>query len=160
MKGYIMTCEPLSYEMQTDVVQELFSSLTKSIKKAMDAYAEELLIERIEVRTFELLTPIYMATSEVKSFRDMIDIYYINDIEVDSKILHSFYYRLEDTKDKIEDILDKEEFNRLSPIIGDRLHSALGELYAELVNISFDISLKIGESCIGSESNYDFLKEA
>jgi len=155
-----MICNAFSYETQSNVMQELFLSLTKSVKKAMSAYTQEFLLEKIEVKTFKLLIPIYMATSEVKSFRDMIAVYYINDIDVDSRVLNYFYERLEESKDKVELLLDKEEFYKFSPIIADRLRISLEELYNELVNVSFDISLKIGEYCIGSESNYNFLEKA
>jgi len=155
-----MTYSNFSYETQGNVIEELFSSLSKSMKNAFSAYKKELLLESIQTKTFKLLQPIDRATSELKSFRDMIALYYINDIEVDSKVLNIFYDDLEESKDKVECLLDEEAFTKLSPVIGDRLHIALEELYVELVNISFDISLKIGESCIGSESNYHFLEEA
>ena len=156
----VMTCSTLNYEIQGNMVQELFDSLKSSVKNAIHAYGEELLLKNIQTKTFRLLTAMYMATSELKSFRDMIAVYYINDIEVDTKVLNMFYDDLEENKDRVESLLDEGAFAQLSPIIGDRLHIALEELYVELVNISFDISLKIGESCIGSESNYHFLEEA
>jgi len=42
------------YEQQ-NIANELFNSVTKSIKKAISSYQEELLLKEIETRTFILL---------------------------------------------------------------------------------------------------------
>jgi len=147
------------YEQQ-NIPNELFNSVTKSIKKAISSYQEELLLKEIETRTSILLDNIYSATTEVISFRDMLEGYYINDPIVDEKILNSFFYYFEEKKDNIENLLDNEEYKKLPEFICDKLQNALENLYSELVNVSFDMSLKIGESYIGSESHYNLLQKA
>jgi hypothetical protein len=148
------------YEEQSNIAYELFTSVTKSVKKAINSYHEELLLKEIQVRTFNLLSDIYVATAEIESFRDMVDGYYINDVEVDEKVLNSFFHYFEEKKDLIEEFLDAEEYNKLPIFIGEKLHDSLDKLYAQLVNASFDVSLKIGESYVGSESNYNLLQDA
>jgi len=90
----------------------------------------------------------------------MLECYYINDPIVDEKILNSFFYYFEEKKDNIENLLDNEEYKKLPEFICDKLQNALENLYSELVNVSFDMSLKIGESYIGSESHYNLLQKA
>ena len=155
-----MTCHIYAYEEQSNIAYELFESLTKSVKQAISSYKEEIFLKKIEAKTFILLSNIYQATAEVESFRDMVDGYYINDPQVDEKVLNHFFYYMEENKENIENILDEEEYMQLPQFISKRLHNAFENLYNQLVNASFDVSLKVGESYIGSESNYNFLQKA
>lgn len=155
-----MTCNIYTYEQQSNIAYELFNSVTKSIKHVITSYREELLLKEIEATTFILLSNIYSTTADIQSFRDMLDGYYINDTQIDEKVLTSFFYYLEDNKEHIENILDEEKFKSLPKFMSEKLSDALEKLYAQLVNASFDLSLKIGDAYIGSESNYNLLQEA
>lgn len=102
--------------------------------------------------------------AQIESIADIVDNYYINDLEQDEKILQEISNMLDSRTESLEAILDTiEEIKSMDAFPShakDSLYNAFGELYENIVNTNFIISQKIASEYLETERNKELLEEA
>ncbi len=142
------------------VAAELLKNISNSYSKFLKQREFEKAIDQVHNKVLTITGRAHRYNAKMESIRDFVDLYYINDIESDEKLLNDFFYFIEETVPEVESILDTIESSDLPKEIKSHIFDAYDELYDTMVNINFAISQKIAEAYLVSQSNTELLQEA
>lgn len=144
-----------------NILDEFFVSAKTKLEKLFAQKEIYKIQAKINESFLRLMKFAHEANADVESLRDAIDIYYINDIIEDEKILQVFSEMLTQRAEMLEAILDTiEELEPMPNNANENLHRAFDELYSNIVNTNFDISQKLASAYLDTQSNTELLKEA
>ena len=158
-----MLAIPNALENSNDI--NILDKLLISVKIKLERLFAQKEIYKIQSRINEsfltLMKFAHEANADIESLRDAIDIYYINDITEDEKILQVFAEMLSQRTEMLEAILDViEELEPMPNNANENLYRAFDELYSNIVNTNFDISQKLASAYLDTQSNTELLKGA
>lgn len=148
----------------SSVLEEFFNK-AKNKLEILFAHKELYKIQTLINEQFiSIMNLAHETNAQIESIADIVDNYYINDIEQDEKILQKISSMLDSRTEALEAILDAiEEIKNINGFPNhakDSLHNAFNELYENIVNTNFTISQKIASEYLESEKNQELLEEA
>lgn len=145
---------------QPSIAAELLKNISNSYSKFLKQREFEKAIDQVHTKVLTITGKAHSYNAKMESIRDFVDLYYINDIESDEKLLNNFFDFIEETLPEVESILETIEAVDLPKEIQTHIFDAYDELYDTMVNINFTISQKIAEAYLVSQSNIELLQEA
>lgn len=145
---------------QPSIAAQLLKNISNSYAKFLEQREFEKALDQVHSKVLTITGKAHRYNAKMESIRDFIDLYYINDIETDEKLLNAFFDVIEERVPGVEDILDTIEALDLPKEIKHHIFSAYDELYDTMVNINFAISQKIAEAYLATQSNTELLQEA
>lgn len=157
-----MACVPANYyiENQPSLANELLNTFKTTIKNVMIEKEVKQNFKNLKSHLLDLTSEAHDINAEIETIRDFIDSYYINDINLDEKILNKYSTMIDKLVDKLENILDQIEDKITVPQVKNILFNAYDELYSTAVNTNFVISQKIARAYLEDKSNISVLQEA
>lgn len=145
---------------QPSIAHDLFKAVSNHFSDYLRKRSFEVEFKKFESKAFEVIGKAHEYNAKMEQVRDFVDLYYVNDIQEDEKLLNQFFDLIENTLPDIEFVLDSEDIATLPTPVRDTIIGAYDELYSTMVNINFAISQKIAQSYANSKSNLKLLQDA
>lgn len=145
---------------QPSVAAQLLKNISDSYAKFLQKREFEKAIDRVHEKVLTITGKAHKYNAKMESIRDFVDLYHINDIEVEEELFNNFFNFIEETLPSVEDILDTIETLDIPEEIRTHIYDAYDELYDTMVNVNFAISQKIAEAYLANKSNTELLQEA
>lgn len=166
MKGVIMVAatNKLMITNESSLLEEFFNK-AKNKLEILFAQRELYKLQTLINEQFLIIMNIaHEANAEIESIEDIVNNYYINDIEHDEEIFQNISSMLDTRTESLEAVLDIiEELNNINDFpqhAKDSLYNAFNELYENIINTNFLISQKIASIYLDTEKNKKLLEEA
>lgn len=149
---------------ESSLLEEFFNKAKNKLEILFSQREIYKLQSLINEQFLHIMNIAHETNAEIESINDLIDNYFINDIEKDEIILQEFSNLLDSKTESLEAVLDIiEELNNAKGFPNhakESLHNAFNELYENIVNTNFMISQKITSNYLDSEKNKELLEEA
>jgi len=140
---------PFTHKSMFSQLAENFSNVLRELSKE---YKKTYIKIELEKEAIEIINDINFCIAEAQTYRDMIKIYCINDIELEEDNFTDLCLFFDDIADKIELLQEKDTSyfpNGYSELIEHRFEV----LYEDIIMAKFEASQKIAEFMIDSEKN-------
>ena len=148
------------FQNQPSLAEELYKAISNHFSHYLKKRNFEIELKKFESKAFDVISKAHEYNAKMEQVRDFVDLYYINDIHEDEKILTPFVDVIDEVLPDIEFILDSEEIASFPNPIRDIYLNAFDELYSTIVNAKFAISHKIAQAYADSKSDIKLLQDA
>lgn len=145
---------------QPSMAAQLLKNISHSYAKFLNQREFEKALDQVHAKILTITGKAHKYNAKMENIRDFVDLYHINDIETDEKILNNFFDFIDETIPEVENVLDTIKSSDLPKEIVSHIFNAYDELYDTMVNINFAISQKIAQSHLASQSSLELLQEA
>jgi hypothetical protein len=134
------------------IFSQLAETFSTTLKELSKEYKQSYVRVELEKEALLIINDINLCIAETQTYRDMIEMYFINDMEIEEDNFTDLCLFFDDIADKVE-ILQKKDVSYFPKKYAELIKHRFDVFYEDIIMAKFEASQKIAEYIIDSEKN-------